>query len=71
MVRPGDTLWAISADRLPQGAALAAVDRAWRSLYAANRAVIGPDPDLIRAGTELRLPPVCRPSAAVTEEENR
>ena len=68
VVRPGDTLWAISADRLPPGAAPTAVDRAWRSLYTANRALIGPDPDLIRAGTELRLPPVLRP---VTEEENR
>ena len=64
VVRPGDTLWAISADRLPQGVSLGAVVRAGRSLFAGNRALIGPDPDLIRAGTELRLPPV-------TEEENR
>jgi nucleoid-associated protein YgaU len=72
VVRPGDTLWAIAADRLPTGAALAAVDRAWRSLYTANRAVIGPDPDLIRAGAELRLPPVLQPVLRpVTEEENR
>ena len=68
VVHPGDTLWAIAADSLPTGAAPAAVDRAWRSLYAANQAVIGPDPDLIHAGTELRLPPVLQP---VTEEENR
>jgi len=80
VVRPGDTLWAISADRLPPGTAPAAVDRAWRSLYTANRAGIGPDPDLIRPGTELRLPPVLRPVLSpvlspvlppVTEEENR
>ena len=72
VVRPGDTLWAIAADRLPTGAAAAAVDRAWRSLYTANRAAIGPDPDLIHAGTELRLPPVLQPvSRPVTEEENR
>ena len=68
VVRTGDTLWAIAADRLPPDAAPAAVDRAWRSLYTANRAVIGPDPDLFHAGTELRLSPVLPP---VTEEENR
>ena len=68
VVRPGDTLWAIAARRLPPGATPAAIDRGWRSLYAANRAVIGPDPDLIRAGTGLRLPPV---PPSVTEEENR
>jgi hypothetical protein len=72
VVHPGDTLWAIAADHLPTGAAPAAVDHAWRSLYTANRAVIGPDPDLIHAGTELRLPPVLQPvSRPVTEEENR
>jgi nucleoid-associated protein YgaU len=64
VVRRGDTLWAIAAGRLSPGAAPAAVDRAWRSLYRANRAAIGGDPDLIRVGTELRLPPA-------TEEENR
>jgi nucleoid-associated protein YgaU len=64
VVRRGDTLWAIAAGRLSPRAAPAAVDRAWRSLYRANRAAIGGDPDLIRVGTELRLPPA-------TEEENR
>lgn len=68
VVRRGDTLWAIAADRLSPGAAPAAVDRAWRSLYRANRAAIGGDPDLIRVGTDLRLPPVLQPA---TEEENR
>jgi nucleoid-associated protein YgaU len=80
VVRPGDTLWAIAAGRLPTRAAPAAVDRAWRSLYIANRAVIGPDPDLIHVGTELRLPPVLQPVShpvlppglrPVTEEDNR
>ena len=66
-VRHGDTLWAISAHRLPPGAGPVAVDRAWRLLYAANRAGIGPDPDLIHPGTKLRLPPAL---PTVTEEDD-
>lgn len=50
-VRPGDTLWAIAARRgaidLPEAV------RAW---HQANRAVIGPDPDLILPGQYLRQP---------------
>ncbi|MFD9126067.1 transglycosylase family protein [Kitasatospora sp. NPDC059571] len=46
-VRPGDTLSGIAADRqLPGG---------WEQLYAANRAVVGADPDLILPGQQLRL----------------
>lgn len=45
VVRPGDTLWALAG----QGPA-------WHRLYALNRDVIGPDPDLIRPGQRLRLP---------------
>ena len=48
VVRPGDTLSGIAA-RL-------AVRGGWPALYAANRPVIGPDPDVIRAGTVLVLP---------------
>ncbi len=47
-VRPGDTLSGI--------AAACGVPGGWPSLYAANRAVIGPDPGLIRPGTVLVLP---------------
>jgi LysM repeat protein len=47
-VRPGDTLSAIAARlRVPGG---------WQALYAANRSAVGPDPNLIRAGTVLALP---------------
>jgi hypothetical protein len=56
VVVPGDCLWQIAADRLPAPATdvrvAAAVDR-W---YARNRAVIGPDPDLILPGTRLEQP---------------
>ena len=47
-VRPGDTLYAI-ATRLQ-------VPGGWQALYAANRSAVGPDPNLIRAGTVLALP---------------
>lgn len=56
LVRPGDTLWGLAAARLPATAGDAAVDAAWRRLYRANRAEIGPDPDLIHPGQRLDLP---------------
>jgi LysM repeat protein len=48
VVQPGDTLSGI-ATRL-------AVRGGWLALYAANGRVIGPDPDVIHAGTLLVLP---------------
>ena len=48
VVQPGDTLSGIAA-RL-------AVRGGWPALYAANRPLIGPDPDVIRPGTVLVLP---------------
>jgi LysM repeat protein len=47
-VRPGDTLTSI--------ATALAVPGGWQALYALNERVIGPRPDLIRAGTVLELP---------------
>lgn len=52
VVAPGDTLTAIAAGL--------AVPGGWSRLYAANRRVIGADPDVIRPGTVLVLP---RPAA--------
>ena len=46
-VRPGDTLSGIAARFAVRGG--------WPALYAANRRVIGPDPDTIRPGTVLTL----------------
>ncbi len=57
VVRTGDSLWSLAAARLPRSAGPAEVDRAWRELYAANRAAIGADPGLIRPGQRLQLPP--------------
>lgn len=56
VVCPGDSLWSLAATHLLPPGGDAAVDAAWRRLYAANRAVIGPDPHLIRPGTRLDLP---------------
>jgi LysM repeat protein len=47
-VRPGDTLSGIAARFAVRGG--------WPTLYAANRPLIGSDPDVIRPGTVLVLP---------------
>ena len=54
-VAPGDTLSAI--------AAALGVPGGWQALYAANKAVIGPDPDVIQAGTALAAPRPPAPAA--------
>lgn len=55
VVRPGDTLWAITSRLLPDAAPVAAIDRGWRRIADAN-AVRLPDPDLLHPGTRLRVP---------------
>jgi LysM repeat protein len=55
-VVPGDTLAAI--------AAMLAVRGGWPALYAANRHVIGPDPNVIRPGAVLTVPRPAAPSPA-------
>ncbi len=57
VVRPGDSLWAISARALGAGARPADVASYGRRVHALNRAVIGPDADLVLPGQRLRLPP--------------
>jgi len=47
VVRPGDTLWAIAARSLPAGATDAQIADSCAQWHAANREVIGDDPDLI------------------------
>lgn len=56
VVKRGDTLWAIAARHLGSGATAADVAAEWPRWYAANRAVIGDDPDLILPGMILRPP---------------
>ncbi len=56
LVAPGDTLWSIAASHLPPGASDADVAAAVHRWYAANREVVGADPDLIRPGQRLEAP---------------
>lgn len=56
LVRPGDTLWSLAARDLAAGSPDVLVAAHWHAIYAANRALIGPDPDVIVPGQRLRLP---------------
>jgi hypothetical protein len=56
VVRRGDTLWDIAARHLGPGATAVDISRAWPAWYDANRAVIGPDPGVIRPGVLLSPP---------------
>lgn len=57
VVRAGDSLWALAERDLGPAASPAEVARHARRLHRLNRAVVGPDPDLIHPGQQLRLPP--------------
>ena len=57
-VAPGDTLSAI--------AAALGVPGGWQALYAANRPLLGPDPDVIRPGAVLAAP---RPAATPAQRQ--
>ncbi len=63
----GDSLWSLTAGLLPTGAPASTVATGWRLLYAANREVIGSDPDLLRPGQTLLV----GPSLAVLVEAGR
>jgi nucleoid-associated protein YgaU len=53
----GDSLWAIAARHLGPHSTTQQIAHEWPRWYAANRTVIGPDPDLIRVGQVLSVPP--------------
>ncbi len=55
-VRPGDSLWSITAEALGARARAAELSAGWQRLYRANRRLVGEDPDLLLPGTILRLP---------------
>jgi hypothetical protein len=55
VVRPGDSLWAITAQHSPNSDD-AEITSGWQHLYARNRAVVGDDPSLIHPGQRLVLP---------------
>jgi nucleoid-associated protein YgaU len=56
VVHTGDSLWAIAHRELGTDATQRQVARAWPRWWAANRAVIGNDPDLIHPGDRLTAP---------------
>lgn len=56
VVQAGDTLWGIAARHLGGGATTTDIAEEWPRWYAANRDLIGPDPDLILPGQELVVP---------------
>lgn len=55
-VRQGDSLWSLAARHLGPGASDREIARAWPLWYALNAEVIGPNPDLIHPGQQLRIP---------------
>ena len=65
-VTSGDTLWGLAADSLPDRSSAADIVTACARWYAANRRVIGPDPDLILPGQVL-TPPTTEP--ATTDQD--
>ena len=58
VVQRGDCLWSIAAHVLGPQADARSIDLGWRQIYAANRAAIGDDPNLIHIGLTLELPPL-------------
>ena len=56
VVHRGDSLWSIAARHLGPGASDSEVADAWPDWYAANREVIGEDPDLLLPGQVLHAP---------------
>lgn len=56
VVRRGDTLWDLVRHHLGSGASDAEVAAAWPRWHEANRAVIGPDPDVLLPGQVLQAP---------------
>jgi LysM repeat protein len=62
-VAPGDTLAGVAAALSVRGG--------WPALYAANRRVIGPDPNAIRPGTVLTVPRPAAPSLPASSPGRR
>lgn len=58
VVRPGDSLWHLAQTRLPRASPAGEVAVLVDRLHRRNREVIGPEPDLIRPGQRLSVPPV-------------
>ena len=61
-VRAGDSLWSVAERALGPGAPAADVASYWRRVLIHNADAVGPDPDLVRPGLRLELPPHSTPS---------
>ena len=57
VVRPGDSLWSVSEERLGPNASPRSVMKGAERIHELNRARIGADPNLILVGQKLLLPP--------------
>jgi LysM repeat protein len=71
VVHPGDSLWSIARHALPPDVTDAVVAAAVADLYVANRATLGPDPDLLRPGQRLRTATLSRLRDHITHQEER
>ncbi|WP_198676315.1 LysM peptidoglycan-binding domain-containing protein [Kribbella monticola] len=69
VVQYGDTLWDLAAAELGPDATDAAVAARWPQWYAANRALIGPDPDQLYPGQVLRIPAAGHPVPPTHQEK--
>lgn len=54
----GDSVWTVAARHLGPSASQAAVASYWLRVLTLNADTLGADPDLVRPGQSLRLPPV-------------
>jgi hypothetical protein len=64
LVAPGDSLWSITRAALPGTSSDATVAAAVARVHAANRRVIGPDPDVLVPGQRLLVDPSHIPTEA-------
>jgi nucleoid-associated protein YgaU len=65
VVHTGDSLWTIAARHLGPDASSAAITAAWHEWYAANRHIVGGNPNLIHPGQRLSPP---GPETAPTQQ---
>jgi nucleoid-associated protein YgaU len=64
VVRQGECLWSLSARSLGPRATTAEVAAAWPRWWAANRDLIGADPDVLHPGERLRVPALSERNAS-------
>jgi nucleoid-associated protein YgaU len=69
LVQHGDTLWDLAAAELGPEATDSDIAARWPEWYAANRALIGPDPDLLTPGQVLRIPAPGHPVPPTHQEK--